>query len=504
MSIKHFSLTAVGFACAVMLLLRAFYIPASGFDDPDFFWHIRYGQWILEHGQLPTEDIFSWSRTGEPYLLTQWGGEILMALAYNSMGLSGTNLLSVALAGIFIGFSYLSARRYVHPAVAMTLVGLCAITILLVPMRPQMFSFALLAVAAWMCLSWFDTRNFKYLLPYPFLIALWVNLHGGFIVGLGLLALIVIGLTLESMSGCSDEIDSTPWITDRLTTCPAWQTPFLAFVGWPAAVPYLVLCASILAAMINPYGFEAINNVFHIAGLKSSARISEWQPVMLTSKVGGFYLLMAIPYLAAILLSEKRPRLTYALIGAAFLVFGYLANRQVMMCAAVTPPILAEIIGKTPNYKAMLPSFRNPRMHVLVLVGILSLGVFRVVHTDQFEEARLAANTSRYPVAATAYILENKLGEKVMSDTIEASWLIRHGLPVFIDGRMDFYGDDFFFAWRAALEGKASWQSLLDEYRPTALLLENDSALRQLAVASGKWSQEYSDQKFSVLVARKE
>jgi hypothetical protein len=478
-------LTAAGFAFLFMLLLRAFYIPAAGFDDPDFFWHIAYGQWILAHHALPAGDIFSWTMPGKPYLMTQWLGEVLMAIAYDSGGLSGTLLLSVLPAGIAIGFSFLSARQYTHPAVAMTIAGLCSVTLLLAPMRPQMFSFALLAVAMWLCVSCLDTRKTAYLLGFPPLIALWVNLHGGFVVGLVLLALMTVGLACEALlSG-----------KNTRSRLEAFKEGYAA-----ARLPGLILLLSIAATGLNPYGFSALANVFLIGSLESAKVISEWQTVDLTGKMGGFYLLMLIPYLGTLIIAGERPRLTLGLIGAVFLVFGYLANRQVMMCAAVMAPVIAEIVGKTENYRKMLLRMRNPSAPLGFGLALAFLIGLCFMNLERFNESALAARSSRYPVAATEFIQSRNLTARVLSDTVEASWLIHQGVPVFIDGRMDLYGDDFFFAWRAALEGKPSWKSFLDRHTPSALLLENDAALRQLALASGTWKLAHVDQKYSVLV----
>jgi hypothetical protein len=170
-----------------------------------------------------------------------------------------------------------------------------------------------------------------------------------------------------------------------------------------------------------------------------------------------------------------------------------------MMCAAVMSPVIAELVNKTQNYRDMLPSFRNPSAPLFYTTAVTMLTGLFLLSMGKFDESQVASRSTRYPVAATAFIKEQGLGNRVLADTVEASWLIHQGLPVFIDGRMDLYQDDFFFAWRDALEGNPSWKSLLDEYHPSTLLLENKTALRQLALASGTWELAYSDERFSVL-----
>lgn len=106
--------------------------------------------------------------------------------------------VSVLLAGITLWFAWKAAERYVHPSIALVVV-LCNLVQIVMPMRPQLFTFALLAVGAWLVTGWLSTEKQRHLLGYPIVMALWVNLHGGFVVGLVLICLTAIGLTLEAI-----------------------------------------------------------------------------------------------------------------------------------------------------------------------------------------------------------------------------------------------------------------------------------------------------------------
>ena len=88
----------------------------------------------------------------------------------------------------------------------------------------------------------------------------------------------------------------------------------------------------------------------------------------------------------------------------------------------------------------------------------------------------------------------------MLSDTLESSYLIHRGLPVFIDGRLDFYQDQYFFEWYLASKATNGWDSLIERYKPNAMLLRVDVALRQVALASGNWKQVFEDERYSILV----
>lgn len=460
-----------------ILWVKAIYPASSGIADTDFFWHLTYGRWIVEHSAIPAGDVFSWTFTGQPYQLTQWLGEATMGFAYNLGGLGGTKVLSVILMGITIGFAWLGARHYVHNSVAFGLAVLCNLVQIVTPMRPQLFSFALLAIGAYLIVSYLETRRARYLAAYPAMMALWVNLHGGFIVGLLMIGILATGLTGEAI------------LSKRLKASVR-----------DLALPWAIVVASTLATLLNPYGLNAILTVVMIGGLRSSSVISEWMPVNLTTELGWFYLLNLVPFVALMTVSEAKPRLTHGLIAGFFLVFGVMANRQVAMCAAVMAPFTAALLARTPQYGKMLPTFEDPSRPIAyaLIVAILA-GSYPAI-AAKGNGAWDATLNLQYPIKASDYLEQHGLDDRVLSDTLEASYLIHRGIPVFVDGRMDLYRDQFYFEWYLASRATPGWEKVIEKHQPKAMLLRLDMAIRQAALAGGKWKQVYEDDRYSILV----
>jgi len=52
--------------------------------DADSFWQIKVGQWIVDHGAVPYADIYSFTRFGEPWILSSWLSQVLYAIAYGA------------------------------------------------------------------------------------------------------------------------------------------------------------------------------------------------------------------------------------------------------------------------------------------------------------------------------------------------------------------------------------------------------------------------------------
>lgn len=465
------------FVFLLILWVKAIYPASSGIADTDFYWHLTYGQWIIDHAALPVGDIFSWTFKDQPYQLTQWLGEAIMGLAYQIDGLGGTKFLSVALAGVTIWFSWKAAARYVHPSVAFGLAAICNLVQIVSPMRPQLFTFALLSVGIWLITGWLEHRKNRVILCYPLMMMAWVNLHGGFIVGLILIGLAALGLSIESLSAKRIK-------TDRNHLLFIWG----------------IVLVSLAATMINPYCHKSITTVLMIGGLRSSSVISEWMPVNLTTELGWFYLINLVPFVALLAVSVSRLRLTHGLIAGFFLLFGVLANRQVAMCAAVMAPMTASLLALTPQYRKMLEGLSDPSRPVLF--GVLTAGLLAVFPAIAGIGNGTWQSTMnlQYPILATNFLVKNQLAERVMSDTLEASYLIHRGVPVFIDGRMDLYRDGFFFDWYLASRAAPGWDKLIEKHQPKSMLLRQDMAIRQSALASGQWKQVYEDARYSILV----
>ena len=148
----------------------------------------------------------------------------------------------------------------------------------------------------------------------------------------------------------------------------------------------------------------------------------------------------------------------------------------------------------------MVQTFANPSKPIIF--GLLTIGLLSacgpILSGAQKNQDR--ALEDRYPVQATKFLVANNLTERVLSDTVEGSWLIHQKIPVFIDGRMDLYQDKFFFEWYLADRAVPGWNDFIQKHNPNVMLLRVDMAIRQAALTSGQWKQVYQDQRFSVLV----
>jgi hypothetical protein len=177
--------------------------------DPDLWWHLKTGQWILEQGSLPSEDPFSYTAPAQlsssalRSLRSQWLGQLLMYLTYDLGGYPGLNFFRALLIIIpFLLIFFFSVRRGSEPLTVLLVISPALLIILTTSVlafeRPQAFSFSLTVLLVLVLGKLREgPRQWTWALLLLLLLAIWINLHGGFILGVVLTAAYGAGLAAE-------------------------------------------------------------------------------------------------------------------------------------------------------------------------------------------------------------------------------------------------------------------------------------------------------------------
>ncbi len=175
---------------------------AEGWDrllwDGDVALHTRIGDYVLDHGQVPHQDIFSFTKPGERFYALQWLAGVAFALLNRSTGLKGIVLLAALLIALYqIVLVRDMVRRGVNGlfAIVLTLIGGNAAMIHF-HARPHLFTLLFLACAGYLIARDRERQSRTFWLIVP-MTALWANLHSGFPVVLVLLTLLSGGCALS-------------------------------------------------------------------------------------------------------------------------------------------------------------------------------------------------------------------------------------------------------------------------------------------------------------------
>ncbi|HEU5238926.1 MAG TPA: hypothetical protein VFU37_17480, partial [Pyrinomonadaceae bacterium] len=254
---------AVSFPAMLGMLLvgRVFYEGRGFHIDPDMWWHMKVGEDILGTHHWPTVDIYSWTATGTPWIAYEWLGEIPLAVAYRLGGLLGLDFMLIALSSIIMLAVYwhCSVRAGNSKAGFVSALFLASLAFGNFSLRPQMFGFLFLVLTL-LVLEKFRQGVSWPLWTLPPLFLLWVNVHGSFIIGIGV-------ITVYLLSGiCSFEKGSVKAVAWTRSQRIKLETALLL---------------SIAVLPITPYGTQLAVYPFDMAFSQpiNIANISEWRPM---------------------------------------------------------------------------------------------------------------------------------------------------------------------------------------------------------------------------------
>ncbi len=237
---------------------------------------------MLEKRGLIDSDIFSHTAFGTPWTAHEWLSEIVMAVVHKAAGLEGLLCFFLLIAAISIWLLYKITEKNAHPWLAFVCVAL-AVTISQghLAARPHLFTWLFTIIT----LAILNSGG-KRLYWLPLITVIWANLHGGFILGLALQVIFIVGSCLQS------------YLVDRI--------PYREILH-RQRTPVLVLILSILAVGMNPFGYELLAFPFQVSKGVFSEMINEWQaPNLQTMWYFRFYLVALV-----LLISLKKSAVTW-------------------------------------------------------------------------------------------------------------------------------------------------------------------------------------------------
>jgi len=432
-------------------------------NDPDTMWQITIGQWILDHRAVPETDIYSFTMKGQPWISTQWLAQVMYAEVHAIAGWSGPVVLAAA--AIALTFALLARHVSRHLSESATLVFVAAALALTMPhllARPHVLAMPVMVLWIGGLIDAADRREAPSFALLP-LIALWANLHGGFVFGLFLVG---------------------PIALDALVSAEPQARPRLA-LRWSAFG-----CAALVASCVTPYGWNALLASRKILSLGSALPlISEWRPADFNG-IGIFELTLLAGIGLALYRGVRLPPMRIALL-LGLLHMALSQSRAAEILALVAPLVLAAPLAREIGGEAANARPKPPLRGVLVAAVMIVLAAGTVAYASVH---RYAPNTRGTPVAAVAELKKLNLA-RVFNDYDFGGYLIASGVAPFIDGRTELYGEKFFVDHNNAsgLMEPENLFRLLDDYKIEATLMRTQSAATKLLDHIDGWQKIYSD-----------
>jgi len=473
----------------------------------DFWWHLKAGEVIVTTRSIPKTDLFSFTAAGKPFILQNWLTEALYYVVYRLGDLPllvamNTVLLVAALVPVYRLSWELSGHR-LRLSALVTFMAALSLAIYS-NMRPQVVSFAFFALFYWV-LSGYRHRRRDLLWTLPLLMALWVNLHGAFVLGIGLMGAFLGGEAVR-----------------RLIHGP--QADALSASELRKLV--LILVLTLLATLVNPETYRVYAYVASVqADRASQLLVAEWQAPQIDRLEG--ILIFFGPFfvtLLALMCAAQRPDFTELTLFLGFAAFALTARRNGIWFVLVATPIVARYLP-TIGWMELVASLRRFRLvdglinrferrerrsvpvryglntliagGLLVITGLLSPWVHPRLGIERLGTTLWEPKT---PVGAVDFIQEHNLQGNIFHPQIYGDYLIWRLWPrqrSFFDGRVHLFGESFVRNYLLTWHDR-HWEERLEPYNIRYLLLskdeENNQQMIESARASPRWRLRYEDE----------
>ena len=490
---------------ACVALIYAFCAGLRTVADFDTGWQLATGRWVVQHHQVPSTDVLSYTAQGKPWIYPVGAGVVFYAVFL----LGGYALLSWMSAAACVGTIALLLRRgsAVSAGIAILAVPLIAAR---TPPRADMFSVVLFA--AFLSILWqhYQTGHAPLWLLPP-LMVVWVNVHLGFAAGLGLILAYSGTELLEMVYGKLRRQTAI----QRLRRASVWLT------------------ATALATLVNPWGWGIYPAFLLGASSQQQIWITEWLGIRLNwptasaaFSVGGpksaLFALLAIAVVAGVIaLFRAQPGAAILLFAATYAPVHHVRMGAVFACMVIMVggPILSAALMRVgfwispPRLRSVLASAA-----VLLLVGLTFARSADLVTNRYYfggipNIATFGVGLSGwFPQRAAEFIERENLPGEIFNNYDEGgyvSWRLGPRRLDYIDGRDTLFGLQRIERRQKLLESptdSAVWEQQASRYHINTILLSLEDGIKHGHLKefcnSSTWRPVYLDEVSAVFVRR--
>ena len=463
------SLRDVAFLLPILFLFGRLEGARTLLADGDTGWHIRAGDWMIEHGRVPGHDFFSFTMPGQPWFAWEWLSELLMAWLHRRWGMAAVVLAAtLVLCVTFCLLYHVVFRRCGNAfvAIGLTVVAVAASSIHWLA-RPHLATLLFLVIFLGILES--GERRLLWLLPV--LTALWTNLHAGFVFGVLLIA--VYG----------------EWV---------------------------IAAAAVAASLANPYSWHLHAHIArYLAGDSwQFAHINEFFSPNFHAPLARFFELMLALALAAAFwhLLRRRYRYTLLLVGAGHMALVSARHIPIFLLAAAPAVGVAIAEWLDAAARAALPALAQRLLSIFRRVSAEVGAIERLARVPAASglaciwlasallapaaqgKFRAGFDARAFPVRAVETLRGRNL--RIFTSDQWGDYLIYRFYPdihVFVDGRSDFYGSDLEQASLDVWNVRYDWQQKLGRWGIDTVLAPAETPLAGALKESARWRVAYDD-----------
>ena len=414
------------------LIAIAFSIKAT--REPDIWWQIRTGEWILENGQVPKTDMFSNSVAGTEWINIKWGFEVLAAWITKLFGPECVFILQILVSIGIVFFLKKIVSLFNLKSVAASALALF-ITFAFIEYRivgrPEMTTHFLFVLYLFILFNHFKNPTSKFIWVLIPLQIFWTNMHEAY--GLGI---VLIGIFFFA----------------------AWVDTFRNKASRPKVIS-AILGLSILAVLVNPRGVVMLLRPFNIFSQVHQNKFTTelanvFDPLFWQKE--SYFLVFSIALIVWVFfknrskllerLSSFKLQLVSLLLFGAFIFLSLSASRNIIFYVLLVAPLLAFIIDFYFPKKIIQPTVALV-IGLAFYIGIVSNGYYKIVNSRN--EYGLFIHPGYNPIGASNFIQKNGLADKKCFSSYMVSsfflWDLQPDFKTYIDLRdLDVFSSEFF------------------------------------------------------------
>lgn len=446
-------------------------------EDPDAWWHLRAGEWIIQHCAVPQTEPFSSFGAGKPWAAYSWLFEVILFPLFQRLGLAGLVAYSTAMVALItVALHRLIRRLQTDFSIAVLLTFAAAATLYrLYTPRPWLFTILFFALELDLLMQARRSGKTRELLWLPVLFALWANVHIQFIDGL-----VVLGIALAE------------------TVLARWRTEITARIrpGWIC----IIFIACLLAPLANPYGWRIYKIAYDLAAQPGVMnKVGELAALQFRSF--NDWCVLALVLAAVAVLARARRILFFegALLAFAVAV-SFRSQRDLWVAVIVASAILAAEVKGDEKNRLRVRAWAVP--FVAIAAGLTIWLGCRLMHVDN---ARLSTKLAEaLPVRAVEVVKEKGWSGPLYNDYNWGGYLIwALRMPVTIDGRAALYGDEQIDRSDKTWSGQPDWAADPNLQKAGLVIGPVKASLTQLLRMDPRFELAYEDKLAAVFVARK-
>ncbi|MBU0567622.1 hypothetical protein KJ693_04505 [bacterium] len=455
-----------------LLIGMIFILTLSKIVNYDIWWHLKTGELILNKLAIPKIDPYSFTALGKGWIAHEWLSEVIFYSLYQGFGLNFLIYFKALLIAItFLLLGRLLLREGLNFLSALGLVGLAVIiSSSSFILRPHIFSllFFLLYIS--------KLEELKRLYLLPLVMIVWVNAHGGFVIGLMTLGAYLVATIIS-------------WLLYK-------EKESLLKAKKLAIITLLTT----LACLANPWGPKMLIFPFQLVST-SLSHIAEWQsPNFHNHLYYEFGIFLAI---GALVLRKGRLHLPYLLLSLLFLHFSLQSVRHLSLFAVSMALFVGSTLKRftTPRLERMTyfeKLFSSHFLLTLVLIGVGLVYLLPPHNGKGILDLDPGFQAKKYPVKAVEFLREGNLkDERIFSLYHWGGYLIFNLYPkhkVFIDGRIDMYGEKMFEEYQKVYKAHDGWREVLKKYKGKIVLIDRKAPLAAVLKETSDWSEIFSDE----------